>query len=118
MQNTVFYLQTCDTSKRIMKDLGLNSGFQLREIKSKQITPEELDEMKELAGSYEALFSKRSRQYSALGLKEKSLSENDLRSLILSEYTFLKRPVTFYNGGLFIGNSKKEVERLRLALKQ
>lgn len=118
MNNTVFYLQTCDTSKRIIKDLGLDSGFELREIKSNQITPEELDEMKELAGSYEALFSRRSRQYSALGLKEKSLTENDYRNLILDEYTFLKRPVTLYIGDIFIGNSKKEVERLREALEK
>lgn len=113
MQNTVFYLKTCDTNKRIMKDLGLNTGFSLREIKSNQITPSELDEMKELAGSYEALFSKRSRQYAALGLKDKQLTEADFRELILKEYTFLKRPVTLLNGKIYIGNSKKEVERLQ-----
>lgn len=113
MQNTVFYLKTCDTNKRIMKDLGLNTGFDLREIKSNQITPSELEEMKDLAGSYETLFSKRSRQYSALGLKDKTLSESDYKELILKEYTFLKRPVTIYNGEIFIGNAKKEVERLR-----
>ena len=113
MQNTVFYLKTCDTNKRIMKDLGLNTSFSLREIKSNQITPSELDEMKELAGSYEALFSKRSRQYAALGLKDKQLTEADFRELILQEYTFLKRPVTLLNGQIYIGNSKKEVERLQ-----
>ena len=118
MKNTVFYLQTCDTSKRIIKDLGLDSGFELREIKSNQITPEELDEMKELAGSYEALFSRRSRQFGVRNLKGKALSENDYRTLILEEYTFLKRPVTLYNGDIFIGNSKKEVERLREALEK
>lgn len=116
MKNTVFYLQTCDTSKRIMKDLGLDSGFDLREIKSKQITPEELDEMKELAGSYESLFSRRSRQFAARNLKGKELSENDYRTLILDEYTFLKRPVTILNQEIFVGNSKKEVERLKSKL--
>lgn len=116
MQNTVFYLQTCDTSKKIMKDLGLDNNFELREIKSKQITPEELDEMKELSGSYEALFSRRSRQFSARELKGKDLSENDYRDLILDEYTFLKRPVTILNGAIYIGNAKKEVEKLRNAL--
>ena len=99
-----------------MTDLGLHSGFELREIKSKQITPSELDEMKELAGSYEALFSRRSRQYAAKGLKSKTLSESDYRSLILEEYTFLKRPVTILNNQIFIGNTKKEVERLRSCL--
>jgi arsenate reductase len=115
MQNTVFYLQTCDTSKRIIKDLELNIGFEMREIKSNQITPEELDGMKDLAGTYEALFSRRSRQYAARDLKNKSLNENDYRDLILEEYTFLKRPVTIFNGDVFIGNSKKEIERLRKA---
>jgi len=116
MQNTVFYLQTCDTSKRIMKDLGLDSGFELREIKSNQITPEELDQMKELAGSYEALFSRRSRQFAARNLKGVSITENDYRTLILEEYTFLKRPVTIFNGNIYIGNSKKEIERLKAVL--
>ncbi|MGB1004015.1 MAG: arsenate reductase family protein [Salibacteraceae bacterium] len=116
MQNTVFYLKTCDTNKRIMKDLGLNTGFNLREIKSNQITPSELEEMKDLAGSYEALFSRRSRQFGALGLKDKALTEDDYKALILKEYTFLKRPVTIYNNEIFIGNAKKEIERLQLKL--
>ncbi len=116
MQNTVFYLKTCDTCKRIITDLGLNSGFELREIKSNQITPSELDEMKELAGSYEAIFSRRSRQYAAKGLKDQTLSESDYRSLILEEYTFLKRPVTILNNEIFIGNTKKEIERLRSSM--
>lgn len=116
MKNTVFYLQTCDTSKRIIKDLGLDSGFVLREIKSNQITPQELDEMKELAGSYEALFSRRSRQFAAKNLKGVELTESQYRDLILEEYTFLKRPVTILNGEIFIGNSTKEIERLRAKL--
>ena len=116
MQNTVFFLKTCDTCKRIMNDLGLHTGFELREIKSNQITSSELDEMKELAGSYEALFSRRSRQYAAKGLKDKKLSEDDYRGLILEEYTFLKRPVTILNNEIFIGNSPKEIERLRQKL--
>jgi arsenate reductase-like glutaredoxin family protein len=116
MQNTVFYLQTCDTSKKIMKDLGLDSNFDLREIKSKQITPLELDQMKELSGSYESLFSRRSRQFAARKLKGTEISESDYRALILEEYTFLKRPVTVLDNEIYIGNSKKEVERLRLAL--
>ncbi len=99
-----------------MKDLGLGTNFELREIKSKQISPEELDEMKELSGSYESLFSRRSRQFGVRELKGVTISESDYRALILDEYTFLKRPVTLYNGEIYIGNSKKEIEKLRLAL--
>lgn len=99
-----------------MKELALPSDFNLREIKSTQITPEELEEMRGLSGSYESLFSKRSRQYGILDLKNKDLKENDYRDLILKEYTFFKRPVTIFEGEIYIGNAPKEVARLKLAL--
>lgn len=116
MKNTVFYLKTCDTCKRIIKDLGLNEGFDLREIKSNTITAEELDTMYQHTGSYEALFNKRSRQYTARDLKNQNLSEEDYKCLILEEYTFLKRPVILYNGQLFVGNSKKSLAALNQAM--
>jgi arsenate reductase len=50
--------------------------------------------MKELAGSYEALFSRRAMKYRSMGLNEMELSEDDYRKYILEEYTFLKRPGT------------------------
>jgi arsenate reductase len=112
MENTVFFLETCSTSQRIIKTLGLQTGFRLREIKSIQITPEELDYLKELAGSYEALFSRRAREYSARNLKNQPLEESDYRKLILEEYTFLKRPVVVYNGKIFVGSGKETVRNL------
>ena len=42
------------------------TGFDLHEIKSTAITAEELEEMKNLAGSYEALFSRRAQNYKKL----------------------------------------------------
>ena len=48
--------------------------------------------------------------YKELGLKEKTLSDNDYKNYILEHYTFLKRPVILCNGQIFIGNSKKVVE--------
>ena len=41
-----------------MKDLGLDSGFVLREIKSNQITPQELDEMKDWQKGYQLEYLK------------------------------------------------------------
>ena len=46
----VFFLKTCDTCKRIMKEFDF-TGFDLHEIKSTAITAEELEDMKNLAGS-------------------------------------------------------------------
>ena len=72
--------------------------------------------MKKMAGSYEALFSRRALKYKSMGLKEKKLTEKDYRDLILQEYTFLKRPVAIVNNKIFIGNTKAVVENLKKAL--
>lgn len=112
-----YHLSTCDTCKRIIKELQLErKGFVLQDIKTEKITPAQLDEMKKLAGTYEALFSRVARKYKELGLAEKSFTENDYRNLILEEYTFLKRPVIISGGKIFIGNAKKTVEEARKTL--
>lgn len=116
MVNTVFYIKTCDTSRKIIKDFGLDHGFDLREVKSKQITEGELDELAQMAGSFEALFSRRSRAYPQRELKGQKLSEKEYKALILDEYTFLKRPVVVFNNRIFIGSSSKEKEKLSAAL--
>lgn len=90
-----------------MKEVGVGEDFIQQDIKKEAITSEQLDEMKALSGSYEALFSRVSRKYKALGLKDKQLSEDDYRTYILEEYTFLKRPVFIIEGAIFIGNAKK-----------
>jgi arsenate reductase-like glutaredoxin family protein len=105
----IYHLSTCDTCQRIIKELQPLNGFELQDIKSVAITPEQLEDMHELAGSYEALFSKRARLYKEKGLKEKSLSEADYKDFILEHYTFLKRPVILVDNQIFIGNSKKVV---------
>jgi arsenate reductase len=107
--NKLYHLSTCTTCKRIIGELNNGEGFDLQDIKTDAITEQQLEEMYELAGSYEALFSKRSRKYRALGLHEKELTEADFKQLILEEYTFLKRPVAIIDGEIFIGNSKKVV---------
>ncbi len=106
----IYYLSTCSTCNRIMKELGITENdFVLQDIKKEPITPEQLDEMKEAAGSYEALFSRRAMKYKSMGLKDKTLTEKDYKRLILDEYTFLKRPVIVIDDQYFVGNSKKVV---------
>ena len=106
----IYHLSTCDTCKRIIKELQPLDGFILQDIKTENITISQLEEMHALAGSYEALFSKRARLYKEKNLKEKSLAEQDYKGLILEHYTFLKRPVILNGNQIFIGNSKKIVE--------
>ncbi len=88
----------------------------MQDIKTQHITAAQLDEMKKMAGSYEALFSKRALKYKELGLKDKQLTENDFRNYILQEYTFLKRPVTITANKIFAGSEKKTVAALKESL--
>ncbi len=106
----VYYLKTCNTCVRILKELNLSSDFILQDIKSEEITVNQLEEMKALAGSYEALFSKRAKLYKEMDLKNQGLTERDYKHYILEHYTFLSRPVIIADDAIFIGNSKKVVE--------
>ena len=113
----IYCLSTCSTCNRILDEIGAEEkGFDLQDIKTEKITPAQLDQLKEKAGSYEALFSRRSFKYKALGLKDKQLTEKDYRKLILEEYTFLKRPVVLVGGKIFVGSEKKTVEALTKAV--
>ncbi|MFP4844740.1 arsenate reductase family protein [Winogradskyella sp. PE311] len=112
----VYYLSTCDTCKRIIKELSLPTDFQFQDIKTEVITNSQIEVMRELAESYESLFSKRARLYKELELKEKSLTEEDYKTYILDHYTFLKRPVIIFDNQIFIGNSKKTIEAAKLAI--
>ncbi len=113
----IYYLATCSTCQRIMKELDIDSyDFTLQEIKTRPITPEQLDEMKALAGSYESLFSRRAMKYKSMGLKNQNLTEEDYKKLILQEYTFLKRPVLIIDNQIFVGNSKKTVAAAKKAM--
>ncbi len=99
-----------------MNELEVDDTWNKREIKSEPITEEEIEQMKDMAGSYEALFSRRSMKYRAWNLKEKTLTENDYKNYILEEYTFLKRPVEILDDEIFVGNGKSVVEAAKQKL--
>ena len=103
------YLSTCNTCRRILEALGGPEKFELQDVKTDPVTPAQLDRLYAQTGSYEALFNRRSRQYRARGLHEQTLTEDDYRRLLLEEYTFIKRPIVFTDGQVYIGNSKKVV---------
>lgn len=108
----VFYLNTCDTCRKILAQFDL-SDWELREIKKEPVTKEELAEMYKKTKSYEALFSKKSTQIKQRGLDVKTFTENDFKELLLDHYTFLKRPVFLTDDQIFVGNDKKNVEALQ-----
>ena len=112
----IYHLSTCSTCQRIIKELQPLNDFKLQDIKSDPITESQLEQMHSLSNSYEALFSKRAILYRERNLKEQNLTEDDYKSLILEQYTFLKRPVIMVDEQIFIGNSKKVVEAAQKAI--
>ena len=106
---TLYSLKSCSTCKRIISELNLPDTVDIRDIKSQPLSESELDNMAKMAGSYEALFSRRAQLYKQRGLKDKELSEQDIKALILEHYTFLSRPVLIFDNSIFVGNSPKTV---------
>lgn len=114
----IYHLKTCSTCVRILKELNPSSDYILQDIKSEEITVKQLEEMHKLSGSYEALFSKRSKLYKEMDLKNQDLKEKDFKQYILEHYTFLSRPVIIIDNQIFIGNSKKTVEAAKEAMQK
>lgn len=105
----IYHLKTCTTCKRFLGKLQFPPDVVLQDVKSQPITASELDELKTLSGSYESLFSRKSKLYTEMGLKNAELTEVDYRHYILGHYTFLKRPVCVFDQHIFIGPSEENL---------
>lgn len=115
--NTIYYLASCDTCRKIIKSLPNSDKLKFHDIKQDPITAAELEAMHELSGSYEALFSKKAQLYKSMDLKNKNLTEADYKKYILEHYTFLSRPVFIIDGKIYIGNSQKNINEVISVLK-
>ena len=113
----IFHLKSCSTNQRILKEIDPGADVELQNIKEENIDEKTLDFLKDKAGSYEALFSKKAMKYRSMGLHEMELKEEDYKKFMLQEYTFLKRPFMIYNDEVFIGNSKTVVEEAKKSFK-
>ena len=105
MVNTFFHLSTCNSCKKTMKSLSLPNSFNKINIKENPITKIQLKELYNYTKSYEKI-------------KNIELKDNDFKHLLLEHYTFLKRPLMFYNNKLYIGDSEKIIEELQKDLNE
>ncbi len=112
----VYFLSTCDTCKRIMKEVGVDSGFIKQDIKSEPLTEAQVEHLYEFTGSYEALINKRARKLKAMLSEHPVEKDTDYKRFLLTDYTMLKRPVFELDGNLFVGNSSKTVEEIKAFL--
>ena len=115
--NKIYYMASCDTCRKIIKTLPNSEKLTFIDIRQHPLSDSDLDEMHQLAGSYEALFSKRAQLYKSLGLKDKNLTEADFKKYLLEHYTFLSRPVFIIDGKIYIGNGQKNIIEVINALK-
>ena len=112
----IYYLASCDTCRKIIKSLPNSTNLEFHDIRQNPITVAELELMHQLAGSYEALFSRKAQLYKEKGLKNVTLTEEDFKKYILEHYTFLSRPVVILDNEIFIGNSQPNISKLQKAL--
>ncbi len=115
IMDKIYYLASCDTCRKIIKSLPSNN-LVFHDIRQEPLTESELEQMKALSGSYEALFSKKAQLYKSLGLKNQQLSEDDYKKYLLQHYTFLSRPVFVIGGKIYIGSSQKNINEVNSVL--
>jgi arsenate reductase len=116
IMNKIYYLASCDTCRKIIKSLPKDNNLVFHDIKQNPITEAELEEMYQLSGSYEALFSKKAQLYKSMDLKNQSLTEADFKKYILEHYTFISRPVFIIDSKIYIGNSQQNILQVMKAL--
>ena len=111
-----YYLSSCDTCKRILNELKLKDTITQIDIKKNPLTTAQVEDLHKRVGRYEDLINKRAQLYKKRNLKEKNLSEQDYKTLLLEHYTFLKRPVLVYEEHIFVGNAAKTVDEAKAFL--
>jgi arsenate reductase len=105
-------LSTCNTCQRIISEVN-TEGFELQDTKKIPASEEDIEFLRKHADSYESLVNRRAQLWQKRDLKNKNLSENDFKNLLLEHYSFIKRPIFIDGEHVFIGNSKKVVSALK-----
>ena len=111
----VLYLSTCNTCNRILSEVNTD-GFELQDTKKHTASKDEIEFLRQHVNSYEDLINRRAQLWQKRDLKNKDLSEEDFKNLLLEHYSFIKRPIFIDGGKVFIGNSKKVVQALKAHL--
>jgi arsenate reductase (glutaredoxin) len=101
-----------------MQEIGVDQTWEIIDIKQTPIKENVIDAIKNQSGSYEAFFSKRAIKYQELKKEGKILTDTDYKNLMLSEYTFLQRPICLIDDIYYVGNNKSTIISIQEALKK
>lgn len=112
MEIEFYWLPDCTTCQKARRRLDYHriAVTKFRDIKTEPLTRAEIERLAALLGGAANLFSRRSVKYRELGLKDKTLSENEMIDLMADEYTFLKRPVLRAGNHAIAGFFEKEYD--------
>lgn len=112
MEIHFYWLPNCTTCQKAKRRLDYHrvAVTQFRDIKLEPLTRTEIERLTRMLGGAENLFSRRSSKYRELGLKDKTLSENEMLDLMANEYTFLKRPILIVGETVIAGFFEKEYD--------
>jgi arsenate reductase (glutaredoxin) len=109
METILYWLPNCDTCKKAAAFLQQNNVVVTRfhNLKADKLSRTEIEELAEMVGSVESLFSRRAIKYRELGLNKREVSTNEMLDFIESDYTFIKRPVLVIGNRAISGFSEK-----------
>jgi len=107
----IYHLSTCSTCKRILNSVTWPEDIAITDIKQEAIPVEVLEELKSQYGTYESVFSKKARRYK--DVQASITCDEDYKALILSDYTFLRRPVIIYQEFYSVGNDRNAVAKVQ-----
>ena len=112
MEIEFYWLPDCTTCQKARRRIDYHriAVTKFRDIKTEPLTRAEIERLAALLGGAANLFSRRSVKYRELGLKDKTLSENEMIDLMAGEYTFLKRPVLRADNHAIAGFFEKEYD--------
>ncbi|QCK15255.1 arsenate reductase family protein [Mangrovivirga cuniculi] len=114
----VYYLGTCDTCKRIFRELNLDkSSGNIIDLKKQMPDNDEISNWFDKSESDPIDFiNKRSRQLKRKDLDYSNMEKSEIVDLLLSHYSIIARPVFVFEDDVIPGNSKKSVEKVRKKL--
>ncbi len=75
------------------------------DLKVEMIDTTVFNDLRKHVSSYEDLFNKRSRIFTLIPVDSRPQDDVAWRALILTHYTFVKRPIIIFDEEVFIGNS-------------
>lgn len=99
-----------------MQQLDFPPEVKQIDIKKTPLNEAMLELLYKHSGSYAALLNTRAQKLR--GVDQKTLTEKQIKTLLLEHYSYLKRPVLLFNQEIFVGNAAATIQAAKEALNE